>query len=501
MESRNFDLNIQKYTLNDLFVLFKIEDRDTITDEKVKQKYEILKKVLIGNEKLSRPFRQNLSVFLDKANERLCEHVQHNNVITKNTAPYSYDTTPNSIYTIQSSQNSTEGSTHSVIVPKVIPVHNTSEYKYPTGVFNGIEKRVMTKVVNIDTLFRENYSQTSPSSFTWTFPEHINNVVSMNVSTIEIPNVWYALSQKQKNNFFNIILYNMTTDPIAHPVDPVTHTIQIPEGNYMSDEFMTAFNNYCINVSGGLEYITCDINPNTAKTIIRATRDGDNRPMTPKSPFVNWPEFYFELDFFPSTYTIIDEHPCELIPSDQKLNKDVVFYKNKKICLNSIKRVCIQNIAVDDIYVLQNTLGWFMGFRKKTYVVTKNDLYVDLIVNNGTSNAYQGYLASEAMFGSGVDNYVFVEIDDYNYNHMTDTITSALPNSTYLGRNIIARIPVTIPHNNMLFDSTTICKVREYLGPVKIQKLNVRLLNRFGKEIDLNDNNWSIALNFEVLYS
>jgi hypothetical protein len=42
--------------------------------------------------------------------------------------------------------------------------------------------------------------------------------------------------------------------------------------------------------------------------------------------------------------------------------------------------------------------------------------------------------------------------------------------------------------------------MREYLGPVKIKRLNVRLLNKFGDIIDLNNSDFSLAIEFKILY-
>ena len=52
----------------------------------------------------------------------------------------------------------------------------------------------------------------------------------------------------------------------------------------------------------------------------------------------------------------------------------------------------------------------------------------------------------------------------------------------------------------MINQSDKIFRQRDYLGPVTIRKLNIRLLNRFGDPIDINNNDFSMALELKVLY-
>jgi hypothetical protein len=43
--------------------------------------------------------------------------------------------------------------------------------------------------------------------------------------------------------------------------------------------------------------------------------------------------------------------------------------------------------------------------------------------------------------------------------------------------------------------------MREYFGPVDIQRLHIALYDEFGRIIDLNNMDWSITLAFELLYN
>jgi hypothetical protein len=68
----------------------------------------------------------------------------------------------------------------------------------------------------------------------------------------------------------------------------------------------------------------------------------------------------------------------------------------------------------------------------------------------------------------------------------------------------MARMPITGEYGTIL--STThsidyISKKREYFGPIKLEKMNIRILNRFGEVINLNQNDYSMVFEITQLYS
>ena len=72
-----------------------------------------------------------------------------------------------------------------------------------------------------------------------------------------------------------------------------------------------------------------------------------------------------------------------------------------------------------------------------------------------------------------------------------------------MGKNILARIVLNggnfvVVQNNL---SDGVLKKREYLGPVRIEKIQVRLLNKFGEVVDLTHNDFSFSLHFTRIYS
>ena len=115
-------------------------------------------------------------------------------------------------------------------------------------------------------------------------------------------------------------------------------------------------------------------------------------------------------------------------------------------------------------------------------------------------NTLYCYAISDESCGVSLDNYIFIEINDFNTNHETNTIILQSTNS-YIGNNILGRITLnTLPDGIIINNaSDTIFKTREYYGPVKIRQLQINIINKYGKQIELSDD-YSFVLEFNVLY-
>lgn len=349
------------------------------------------------------------------------------------------------------------------------PIYNTNETKYPKGTMNPTERKVITRNLCIDTMFRKNYDKTSPTNFVYTLPTSINNVMSMSVSAIEFPNAWYTFTDENQSNEFTITLYNTPTPSDLTLVDPtfeypqvITHVIQVPPGNYQSNVLPDVMNNLFINTRNGLEFLWFSIDEIDTKVSFRTKTSGDgtNNPL-----FVNDAiyeasngDFYFTLDFR------VSSQPGRPL------------YRNA---------------------------GWLLGFRQPYY----ESRYLETpVVNRILADSvfyYNWYLKSESSYGSGIHNYVYLDIDDFNKNFTTNTIVANTENDAYLGNNTMGRISVTTGMNTIITNTASdrVFKKREYFGPVKLEKLHIRLLNKFGEPILLNGNDFSFALEIEQLYS
>lgn len=135
-----------------------------------------------------------------------------------------------------------------------------------------------------------------------------------------------------------------------------------------------------------------------------------------------------------------------------------------------------QGGAPDDSTPLPLKLGWKLGFRDGRYV---------------NSSAY----VSEGIVNLSGATYLYLAIDDYNNFH--NTFYSAF-NQSLLNKNILARIAVQSSQGNAVTFSNIgiVSTAREYYGPVNIERMQIQLLDEYGRIVNLNNMDFSFCLSF-----
>ena len=125
--------------------------------------------------------------------------------------------------------------------------------------------------------------------------------------------------------------------------------------------------------------------------------------------------------------------------------------------------------------------GWLIGFRNGYY--ENNTTYV-----------------SEGIINLVGPKYIYMVVDDFN-NNVVDGFYAAFT-SSILNKNILARISL----QGTVFDILTkdnfnlITSPRQYFGPVDIQKLQIQLLDEYGRILNLNNMDYSFCLTFQTVY-
>ena len=132
-----------------------------------------------------------------------------------------------------------------------------------------------------------------------------------------------------------------------------------------------------------------------------------------------------------------------------------------------------------DKYHCNGTLGLILGFRLPIYYHIDSSIY------------------SEGIFNSGNDRYLYVSLNDYQYNNNVLNIIGF--EKSILDDYIIAKIPII--NGSISFDiNNPLTKTRRYNGPVNIRNFHIKLLDMFGQAIDLNYMDYSFTLEMEILY-
>jgi len=455
------DLDINKYSILDLEQFFKLDyTTSPYTANDVQYKEYIIREELLQNTDTNRKIKAELVSFLEKAKHLLIA-AKCPPPPPPTSIPYNFRLDPTPAYPTPSISVSRN---EELIVPTYLkPLHTTNGNQYYNGVLNPLETRIKTINLCIDTLFRKNYVSTKSTDFTYILPKVINNVVSLKLASFEFPVVWNTFSASDKNNTVYLSLYNMQVDGDYIP-DVVDFVLTIPDGNYTQNTFVQTVNNiFNQHAVLGLNYLWCEVDAVTLCTVIRARNyitegiNGGSFPFYPDWPHFS-PEFYFTVDF--------------------SLKNDMYLRPNYK------------------------NLGWILGFRESFYTVKPSNITTSYTASLIYPVVYEGYLKSESIFGSNINNYFFVEVDDFQNNFPTDSIIAANdPYGNYLGKNIIARLVITAGVNTIVNDNGAdlIFKKRDYFGPVNLEKLKIRVLNRFGDVININQNDYSMTFEITTL--
>lgn len=474
----SYDLDINNYSIDELFGCIKMNK--TVTHEAVINQINTLTKSLNKNN----PNEKKILIFMnqimskmnnyfeeltinDSYSESESNGIDPLNNINLNNGHKTYNTTQ------YDAKNITKGGDHFVIKNKTTPVNYTYDYKFPIGDVNPVERRLITKTICFNTLFRPNYINTQASNVKWNLPYKIDNVISMRLSDIQLPIQNYMISSTKKNNIFNVQLFNMisytNSSNVVLPNGNYNTSVDviIPDGNYTSSTITTVLNNLFTSLKNGLEYLYAYVNTETSHLIIRAKDVNDAVdlsvfPFNSSNPNYS-PNFYYTLNF--------------------NLTNNLLYNIDNKL-----------------------NLGFLLGFSKTTYTMNSSNQY---IYNSGEPDSitlsviiYYAYCEGEMTYGSIIADYLYLYVDDYNNNYY-NTITALTPSNSYFENNILAKININVNFNQTLFGngSDLILKNREYFGPVNIEKLHIMLLDMYGKPYNLLNNNYSFALEFTMLYT
>ena len=145
---------------------------------------------------------------------------------------------------------------------------------------------------------------------------------------------------------------------------------------------------------------------------------------------------------------------------------------------------------------IQLNLGWKLGFRKNYYEYSLN--YV--VKDNVSINNLQGFNAECGIDLNG-SKYFMLSVNDFN-NNTGETIIAPYQESLFTDTNVIAHIPRSDESIIKFISGHYIHEYsRKYFGPVDITRLHIRLLDEFGRIVDLNNNDFSFSLVINQAYN
>lgn len=338
----------------------------------------------------------------------------------------------------------------------IIKPNDTDQMKKWRGTLNPLNTTIwndldylVTTTLNIDSSFRKNYYRTSSTNFDYILSHPIKNAVQMELVGFELPPSIYNMSTALGNNFFTLQWDPSGNNGVGVPTAPPgVATVVIPDGHYKSCSDEPCYR----SIQDELNFQLSRPPPNGTSGLIQA---------------------------------VLDNRTGKVIiaaAADASLNN-----------LDLIFNLDVSNSLVDSLYgtqriihtheqPLQLKLGWQLGYRFGRY--TGSTAYV-----------------TEGVYDVRGFRYLYLIVKDYQKNHPQNIIGMFSDSMAGQG-NILARFSwkqfaVFSTTNDSLNDVTT---SRNYFGPVNINKLTFQLVDQFGRNLSINNMDWSMALQFKTLY-
>ena len=437
----SFDLNISNYTINELEKMLEL--RNGYTKAEIITQTTIFKDKVLGENNMPISKKNDIVDFLNKASNKIIKKLTLSLEKTQDDFTPAFEKMTNTII---------PGNGSSAVIEKSSIVAGLNWPKFsgrlidnadqPPGIINPINVRTIKRTINLDTRFRPNYYTSSSTDFSLTLPVRIKNAVSMRIASIEIPISWYVVAKYWGNSFFKIEWGDNGDGTFAN-----NYTVTIPDGNY--ELFWQAATEATDLASTINTFMQAYPGTGLGKTILQYIVFNVDRT-SGRSGFAWKSGSPYSTQNFKISFSI-----------DENGNSDFST-------------------------ILQFRLGWLLGFRVGFY--------------EGLS------IVSEGICYMKGPRYAFISINDFN-NSVSNYFISAF-SSSLLQKDIIARINLTyIQQQQGVYQtgqddglSTQINRQRSYFGPVDIERLEIKLLDEFGRIIDLNNMDWSMALTMECLY-
>jgi hypothetical protein len=389
-----------------------------------------------------------------------------------------------------------------------------------------IRPKTVQKIVNIDTRFRNNYYSTRSTDFTITLPYRITDVISTRLAAYEIPCTYHTISSALKNNTFTLtdIVMRRQTDASGNLIGAdtsgytgvdlerkITEPVEIiiPDGNYfawygdqrpglilqntINSAIQTAVKAYLADI------LYRQVQENVVNETAGDTIGGSENPSAADVyNSINNLQLYYTCNRASGKSAFVgNSTDAQGKPFEWKMS-------GYKIQFTEL----LDDLNVDGIGMeLPNTLGWILGFRMSEYTATplssdRRDLGIN--ITYGTDEAV---VLSEGVCDLRGPKYAYIGVEDFN-NNSHEHYMGAF-NAGNMKSDVLARISTSTFENvldagiqaNVSDDmSTTINNTRYYHGPVDIRQLRVSLYDEFGRVMDLNEMDWSLALSFEQLH-
>jgi hypothetical protein len=423
----NFDLDINNYNTNDLLNFLKLTSGYDLNDIEQKTN-EMTNELLFSDSNSSssndKKYKTDIINFIKLAKDVLISTYNdiQNEIEIKKDNKFGKDNNLGRIINPLSA--------HQALQYHSIPNKSAVSYKHNT----------IKSIYVFNTITRDNFFGTISSNCSFDLPIKLTNVISLSLSSIQIPNIMFTFAEKRGT--VSLYIFENNTG--------VGETIIIPDGNYsrydlsgnssmattLENSINLVFNNYGTT----LDRFQVHMSDSTGRTTISNSI---------------------------SNFSI------------KTLNETTNYFCSPYV--NRTNDSADSKIGITPTQYVE-TLGYYLGFRETSY---------------SNSNSY----TSEGVFNNKYSSYLYFALNDYTGSQSASNTYALLQNSS-IADQILAVIPLSGPRFDFIFDngSDFIYKKRDYFGPVDISKISIKLLNQIGEFVDLLESEYSFSLQVTTVY-
>jgi len=341
---------------------------------------------------------------------------------------------------------------------------NTYSIDYPKGKTNPIVRQTMFKMLSIDSQFRDDYYNTSATSFTMNLSTPITDVISMKLYSVQIPYTWYTIN----NNFGSNFIFFKGNSPGINNGD---HDIQIkiPSGNYDAASLMSAINARIKTLASG--YSTSAADPYDFRDLSFGQTRVVYDTTTVKTRFeIDLKKIYNESDYHMS-------FPYYTSPQDLANNK------------NSIPGFLGFNNQAYDLFIVYSDMR-VSTTPDSVFTVDASNSYFDIIKYQGLTpytndstviETYRINITGFSTLGTSISN-----------SNLVSYFNTALQNSPYIDPLYSSFTKVTITDPNNINNTWSHYEIKVKLNKKTTQNVeNSKIVVKFPFETQAGSHVWT----------
>jgi len=357
--------------------------------------------------------------------------------------------------------------------------------------------------------FNDNKSNIQESSSSTNFiielPEIMYNVIGLELVQAELPSVVYTFSESLGNSSFQITLENSNTN------ESYTHIIKITDGIWYQSklvEFMEVnYFNYNGSENNLLKFLKFDIDSASLKTKIRFKTIEEYN-----NEFLSLTLIEYNLIIDHLVY-YIEPTDAENLIGNKKFKTNLGVYCNKNYNFENDEIKSLSNTALEILGFVIEDLYEIEIIEKKVKVCKNNykcereiNYYIKKFSKINTTKIgfinYFGILNSTNLYGHNTETSYYISVNDFLSNQ-NEQITLVGNKSTISANNIMAKVQLLAsPGQDNFFDAMINFSIkRNYYGNVKLRKLQIQVLDKYGKIVDLHNYPTNFVFELTIAYN